>query len=97
MTVEITYYAACRNASMYGQPISSETCTASGTSALSAATPANADIVRLKATANDRYAYGTGSPTATATAGANGHYIASGDVIDLPAVPGWKFAVITAS
>jgi hypothetical protein len=96
MSLEITYYAQDVNKNMYGQAISSETRTASGTSAQSGATPAGADIIRIKSTANNRYAYGS-NPTATATAGASGHYIASGDVIDIPAVSGYKLAVITAS
>lgn len=96
MSLEITYYSGGRNLNMYGGPIVSETRTASATSAQSAATPANADIIRIASTANNRYAYGT-NPTATATAGANGHYIASGCVIDIVAVPGNKIAVITAS
>ena len=96
MSLEITYYAASRNQNMYGVPITSETRTASGTSAQSAATPVNADIIRIKSTANNRYAYGA-NPTATATAGVNGHYIASGDIIDITAVSGNKIAVITAS
>jgi hypothetical protein len=96
MSLEITYFAETRNMNMYGLPISSETRTASGTSAQSGATPSNAVIVRIHSTANNRYAYGS-NPTATATAGANGHYIASGQTIDLPAVAGWKLAAITAS
>lgn len=96
MSLEITYHAAARNQNMYGPPIKSETLVASGTSAQSGATPSNADIVRIKALANDRYAYGA-NPTATATAGASGNYLASGDVVDIAATPGWKIAVITAS
>ena len=96
MSLEITYYTQSRNQNMYGAPISSETRTASGTSAQSAATPGSADIIRICSTAANRYAYGS-NPTATATAGANGHYIASGGVIDIQAIPGYKLAVITAS
>ena len=96
MSLEITYHAQAVIKTIYGMPISSETRTASGTSAQSAATPANAEIIRIKSTANNRYAYGA-NPTATATAGANGHYLASGDLIEIAAVPGWKLAVITAS
>ena len=96
MSLEITYYTETRNMNLYGQPISSETRTASASSAQSGATPSNAVIIRIKSTANNRYAYGS-NPTATATAGASGHYIASGDVIDIPAIPGYKIAVITAS
>jgi hypothetical protein len=96
MTIEVTYFTGSPNYNMYGTPISSETVTASGTSAQSGTTPANARIVRIRATANDRFAYGS-NPTATATAGANGHYIGSGDIIDLDAVSGNKIAVITAS
>lgn len=96
MSLEITYYAASANMNMYGLPILTETRTASGVSAQSGATPANASIIRLKATANNRYAYAA-NPTATAAAGASGHYIASGDVIDIPAVSGNLVAVITAT
>jgi hypothetical protein len=42
MSLEITYYANDRNQNIYGQPISSETRTASASSAQSAATPSNA-------------------------------------------------------
>jgi hypothetical protein len=96
MSLEITYYASARNENIYGQPISSETRTASASSAQSGATPSNADIIRIASTANNRFAYGT-NPTATATAGANGHYIGSGAVIVIPAIAGNKLAVITAS
>ena len=96
MSLEITYYAAAPNTNIYGLPISSETRTASGTSAQSGATPTNASYIRIRSSAANRYAYGT-NPTATAAAGANGHYIGTGDVIDIPAVPGNLLAVITAT
>lgn len=96
MSLEITYYTLGRNKNCYGLPVSSETRSASGTSAQSGATPANAEVIRIRSSAGNRYAYGS-NPTATATAGANGHYIGSGDVIDIAAVPGNKIAVITAS
>jgi hypothetical protein len=96
MSLEITYYTEGFNKNTYGSPIISETRSASGTSAQSAATPANAELIRILSSANNRYAYGS-NPTATATAGANGHYIASGAVIDIKAVPGHKLAVITAA
>ena len=96
MSLEITYHARGNDKTFYGQPILSETRTASGTSAQSGATPTNAEIVRIHSTAANRYAYGA-NPTATATAGANGHYIASGSTIDIPAIAGNKIAVITAS
>lgn len=96
MSLEITYFAQARNKNMYGLPISTETRAAGGASAQSAATPVNAEIVRLRSTAANRYAYDA-NPTATATAGASGHYIGSGDVIDIPAVAGWKIAAITAA
>jgi hypothetical protein len=95
MSLEITYFAEGLNKSIYGATISSETRSSSATSAQSGATPASAEVVRLKALANVRFAYGA-NPTATATAGANGHYIANGDIIDLHAVAGWKIAVINA-
>lgn len=98
MALEITYYTASTvNENMYGIPISSETRTTSGTSAQSGATPANAVIVRIKCiTAADRFAYGA-NPTATATAGASGHYLAVGDVVDITAVPGNLIAAILSS
>lgn len=96
MSLEITYHAEGVNKNAYGLPVGSETRTASGTSAQSAATPSNAEIVRITSTAANRYAYGA-DPTATATAGANGHYLASGAILDIQAVPGWKLAVITAA
>lgn len=96
MSLEITYYAGGSNPNAYGLPISSETRTASGTSAQSGATPSNAVYIRIASTANNRYAYGA-NPTATAAAGADGHYIASGQVIDIPAVSGNKIAAITAA
>ena len=96
MSLEITYFAAGANKNMYGTPILSETRTASGTSAQSGATPSSADIIRIASTAANRFAYGS-NPTATATAGANGHYLASGATIDIPAIAGYKIAVITAS
>jgi hypothetical protein len=96
MSLEISYYANAANPNIYGMPLVSETRTASGSSAQSGATPSNADIIRIASTAANRYAYGA-NPTATATAGQNGHYIGSGAVIVIPAVPGWKLAVITAS
>jgi hypothetical protein len=96
MTIEVTYYTGSQNLNMYGVPISSETVTASATSAQSGATPTNARIIRIRAKADDRYAYGA-NPTATAAAGASGHFIGSGDIIDIDAVPGNKLAVITAA
>ena len=97
MSLEITYFAEARNENLYGLPILTETRSTSGTSAQSGATPTNAVIVRIKCiTAADRYAYGS-NPTATASAGASGHYIAAGDIVDLPAVAGWKIAAITAA
>lgn len=99
MTIEITYYGSTQNPNIYGQPIASEKVTASAVSAQSTSTtPTNCTIVRIAATANDRYAYGS-NPTAvaTATGGADCHYIGSGAVIDLEAKPGYKIAVITAS
>src|SRR4249919_1819851 len=98
MALEITYFGACPfNENMYGLPILSETRTTSGTSAQSGATPSNAMIVRIKCiTAADRYAYGT-NPTATATAGASGHYLAIGDVVEIPAVSGNKIGAILSS
>jgi len=96
MSLEITYYAAGMSEVVYGGPILSETRTASAASAQSGATPTNASYVRIRSTANNRYAYGA-NPTATAAAGANGHYIGSGDVIDIPAVSGNLLAVITAA
>jgi hypothetical protein len=97
MALEITYYTqAVNNMNHYGLPITSETRTASGTSAQSGATPANAVTIHIRSTANNRYAYGS-NPTATATAGDNGHYIASGETIDIQAVSGHKIAVITAA
>lgn len=97
MPLEITYFSyGANNPNMPGLPISSEVRTISGTSAQSGATPAGAVSIRLKATENARYAYGA-NPTATAAAGANGHYLASGDDVWVPAVEGWKFAAITPS
>jgi hypothetical protein len=96
MTIEVTYYTGSQNLNMYGVPISSETVVASGTAAQSAATPANARIIRVYAKADDRFAYGA-NPTATASAGASGHFIATGYSIDIDAVPGNKLSVITAA
>lgn len=97
MSLEITYYTkSMQRISMYGKAISSETRTASATSAQSGTTPANAEIIRIASTANNRWAYDA-NPTATATAGASGHYLASGAAIDIEAVSGNKIAVITAS
>lgn len=98
MALEITYYTGSTiNENMYGQPITSETRTTSGTSAQSAATPSNAVIIRIKCiTAADRYAYGS-NPTATNTAGDNGHYLAVGDVVDITAVSGNKIAAILSA
>lgn len=96
MSLQITYHAQAKNKNHYGLPLTSETLAASATSAQSAATPANADIIRITSTANNRYAYSS-NPTATATAGDSGHYLASGAVIDIPAVAGHKIAVITAA
>ena len=97
MSLEITYYSkSVTGLPCYGIPISSETRTASGTSAQSGATPANAEVIRIVSTAANRYAYGS-NPTATATAGASGHYLASGATIEIDAVSGNKLAVITAT
>jgi hypothetical protein len=95
MSLEITYFAEGMNKSIYGAIITSETRSSSASSAQSGATPRSAEVVRLKALANVRFAYGE-NPTATATAGDSGHYIGNGDIIDLPAVAGWKIAVINA-
>ena len=96
MSLEITYYSkSVSGLPMYGAPISSETRTASASSAQSGATPANADVIRIASTANNRFAYGA-NPTATATAGSSDHYIASGQTIEIDAVSGNKIAVITA-
>jgi hypothetical protein len=96
MSLEITYYSNAQNPNIYGQPILSETRTASASSAQSGATPSNASVIRIASTANNRYAYGS-NPTATAAAGASGHYIGSGAVIVIPAIDGNKLAVITAT
>jgi hypothetical protein len=95
MSLEITYFAEGVNKTIYGSAILSETRSSSASSAQSGATPVNAQVVRMKALANVRFAYGA-NPTATATAGASGHYLGTGDIMDVHAVAGWKIAVIAA-
>lgn len=96
MALEITYYSLGKNKNCYGAPILSETRSLSGTSAQSAATPDNAEIVRIHATEAARYAYGS-NPTATAAAGASGHYLASGATIDIHARSAYLVAGIQAA
>jgi hypothetical protein len=95
MSLEITYFAEGVNKTIYGRTLTSETRSSSATSAQSGATPTNAEVVRIKALADVRFAYDA-NPTATATAGPSGHYLATGDIMDIHAVAGWKIAVITA-
>jgi hypothetical protein len=93
MSLEITYFAEGRNKGIYGVPILS---VAVSDGSASPAIPISAEVVRIKALAATRFAYGT-DPVATGTAGANGHYIAQGDIIDIQAVPGWKIAAAAAA
>ena len=94
MALEISYWAGRggKGTQIYKGLIVSEQRTLSGTSAQSAATPAGAAVVRIKATEAAYAAYGA-NPTAAATLGA---YLASGEHIDVEAVTGHKVAGITA-
>lgn len=96
MSIEITYFTASMNRNSTGNAISSETLTTSATHAESGATPANAVYVRLRGLATDRYSYAA-APVATASAGAQGNYIGSGDVIWLDAISGNKVSGITSA
>jgi hypothetical protein len=96
MALEITYWSKAANRNIPRAAISTETRSLSGTSAQSGATPSGCAYVSLLATEATRFAYGE-NPTATATAGASGHYIASGERIWIEAVAGNKFAGIQAS
>lgn len=84
MALEITWHRMGINPNVVGDAIISETLTLSGASASSAVAPDGAEVVHLQATETCRYAKGT-APTATATAGASGHYLGSGGDIWLPA------------
>lgn len=92
MPLEISYWSNGRNPNAYGRELLAETRTLSGTSALSAATPANAEIVRIETTEAARISYTSATSAATATT----PYLAANAVIDLEAVPGWKVAGKTA-
>ena len=83
MALEITWHRLGVNPNMPGNPILSEKITLSGTSAAAAVAPDGAEVVRIEATENARYATGP-APTATAAAGANGHFLGSGKEIWLP-------------
>lgn len=99
MPLEITYWTdgnGVASGSMPGAPSSSETRTISATSAQSGATPANMGMISIYATENARFAYGA-NPTATATAGANGHYVGAGERVWFDAREGYKVAGITPS
>jgi len=96
LSLEITYFCDARNLNIAGLPILSETRTISASSAQSGATPASAVYVSIYTTADVRYAYGS-NPTATATAGVNGHFLAAGERKDLPATAAWIVAGITAA
>jgi hypothetical protein len=87
MTLEVTWHDEDRNRNIPGPPIESETITLSATAAESGVAPKNARYVFLQATEACRYAWGT-APEATDTAGANGHYLAAGTSVWLPAYPG---------
>jgi hypothetical protein len=92
MALEISYWTQGPNKNMYGRQIVAETRTLSGTSARSAATPSNAEIVRIEATEAARISYTSSESTATATT----PYLASGATIEIEAVAGWKVAGKTA-
>lgn len=92
MALEISYWTLGINKNCYGRQISAETRTLSGTSALSAATPANAEIVRVEATEAARISYTAADSTASATT----PYLAASSIIEFEAVPGWKVAGKTA-
>lgn len=92
MPLEISYWTNGRNKNTYGFQVSAETRTLSGTSALAAATPSNADLVRVETTEAARISY----TSATSTASATTPYLAANAVIEFEAVPGWKVAGKTA-
>ena len=87
MALEITWHRQGINPNIAGPPILSETLALSGSAALSAAAPDGAESVRIQSTEAARYAIGA-APTATATAGAQGHYLAAAGEAWLPARPG---------
>lgn len=92
MALEISYYTKSRNQNIAGAAISAESLTLSATSALSGATPANADIIKIQATENARFDYSSATSTASSTT----PYLASGDAIYLDAKPDFKVAGKTA-
>ena len=93
MALEITYWTASKsNPNVPGAVISAESLTISGTSAQSAATPANAVFVSINATEAARFDYGGTNPTASAADA----YMASGERLWLDAVALNKVAGITA-
>lgn len=93
MALEISYWTGtdALTRQVYGEFISAETRSLSGTSAQSGATPDNAAFVRVEATEAARVHYGT-NPTA-----ADGSlYLGSGGWIEFAAVAGNKIAGKTA-
>ena len=93
MPLKIAYLAQSRNQNMPGKVLSAESLTISGTSAQSAATPSNADYIKVTATETSCFEYSSANPTASATTSA---YLAAGETIYLDAVSGYKVAGITA-
>lgn len=92
MPLEISYWSHGQNKNMFGRQIVAETLALTGTSALSAATPPSAEIVRIEATEDARISYGSATSEATATT----PFLGSGKVIEIAAVAGWKVAGKTA-
>ena len=83
MALEVTWHRMGGNPNIAGIPIFSEKITLSGSAATSAAAPYSAEVVRLQATEPTRYSIGP-APVATAAAGGEGHYLATGAEVWLP-------------
>lgn len=91
--LEIAYFTKDRNENVAGREISAETIsTLSGSNQQSAVTPPNADLVKINASGGAaRVSYKSSNSVAAATT----PFIDSGEVLWLPAVPGWKVGAIS--
>jgi hypothetical protein len=101
MALKITYWTASRlNPNIPGSVIYEESRTISSSSQQSGATPANAMFVSIRntETGDVSYDYSSANPTAIATPASSNTSltIATGERFWADAIPGYKFAAITA-
>lgn len=98
MPLKITYWSlSTKDPNIAGHIISSESLAISATSAQSAATPANADLVCITATEVAAFDYSGTNPTALAGATGTSSYLAANTERWMDAIPGNKIAGIQAT